>query len=55
MAEKAKTAQKNRDALNKRTCPVCGGDSKVMQFAGFGKKGFFWVCDKNAEHLVRTR
>lgn len=54
MAEKAKTAQKNRDVSNKRACPVCGAESKVMQFTGFGKKGFFWVCDKNAEHQVRT-
>lgn len=54
MAEKAKTAQKGANAQAKRLCPDCGGDSKVVQYTGFGKKGFFWVCDKNPEHLVRT-
>ncbi|MGE0825227.1 MAG: hypothetical protein AB7G75_16495 [Candidatus Binatia bacterium] len=55
MAEKAKTAQKDAARI-KRLCPVCGGDSKVVQYAGFGqRKGFFWVCEKNAEHLSRTR
>jgi hypothetical protein len=55
MAEKAKTAQKA--ALRaKRVCPLCGADSKVVQYTGFGQmKGFFWVCDKNPEHLSRTR
>lgn len=54
MAEKAKTAQKGANAQSKRLCPACGADSKVVQYAGFGKKGFFWVCDKNPEHEVRT-
>ena len=55
MAEKARTAQKTDAARNKHSCSVCGAESKVVQFAGFGRKGFFWVCDKNAEHTVRTR
>jgi ssDNA-binding Zn-finger/Zn-ribbon topoisomerase 1 len=56
VAEKAKTAQKSDALRNKRFCPVCGGESKVVQFAGFGQqKGFFWVCDKNPEHVTRTR
>ena len=56
MAGKAKTAQKGKEAgPAKRDCPTCGGESRVMQFAGFGKKGFYWVCDKNAEHTVKTR
>jgi len=56
VAEKAKTAQKSDASRAKRSCPVCGGDSKVVQYAGFGQmKGFFWVCDKNPEHVSRTR
>jgi ssDNA-binding Zn-finger/Zn-ribbon topoisomerase 1 len=55
VAEKAKTAQKSDAMRNKRACPVCGGESKVVQFTGFGPKGFFWVCDKNPEHVTRTR
>jgi hypothetical protein len=55
VAEKAKTAQKSDALRSKRFCPVCGGESKVVQFTGFGPKGFFWVCDKNPEHVTRTR
>lgn len=56
MAEKAKTAQKSDALRTKRFCPVCGAESKVVQYAGFGQmKGFFWVCDKNPEHVSRTR
>jgi len=55
VAEKAKTAQKADAARNKRFCSTCGAESKVIQFAGFGQKGFFWVCDKNADHVMRTR
>ncbi|HJY80832.1 MAG TPA: hypothetical protein VKK81_07085 [Candidatus Binatia bacterium] len=55
MAEKAKTAQKNDAGRNKRLCPTCGSDSRIIQFTGFGPKGFFWVCEKNPEHLIRTR
>lgn len=57
MAEKARTAQK-ADALRvKRLCPTCGGgaEMKVVQFAGHGQKGFFWVCDKNIAHTIPTR
>jgi ssDNA-binding Zn-finger/Zn-ribbon topoisomerase 1 len=56
VAEKAKTAQKSDALRTKRSCPVCGAESKVVQYAGFGQmKGFFWVCDKNPEHVSRTR
>jgi len=55
VAEKARTAQKGDAARNKRPCPTCGSESKIIQFTGFGPKGFFWVCDKNPEHLTRTR
>ena len=57
VAEKAKTAQK-ADALRaKRFCPTCGAgaEMKIMQFAGYGRKGFFWVCEKNTDHTVSTR
>lgn len=56
MAEKAKTAQKSSEVRQKRLCPVCGAESKVVQFAGFGQRGFFWVCeDKKCQYMVRTR
>lgn len=55
MAEKARTAQKGKaGGVMKRECPTCGGESRVVQFAGFGKKGFYWVCEKNTEHAVKT-
>ncbi len=56
MAEKkAKTAEKGGDATRKHLCPNCGADSKVMMYAGFGRRGFFWVCDKNCGYTARTR
>lgn len=56
MAEKkAKTAEKSRAALNKRLCPSCNAESRVTYFTGFGRKGFFWVCDKNCGYIERTR
>jgi hypothetical protein len=57
MAEKkAKTAQKSgADAQLKRTCPTCGSESRVTYFTGAGRKGFFWVCDKNCGYIARTR
>ena len=33
----------------------CGGESKVTKFAGFGRKGFYVVCEKNARHVGRLR
>lgn len=57
MAGKAKTAQKGKGGNSgKRVCPVCGSDSRVVQFAGFGKKGFYWVCENGScDYSVRTR
>ena len=56
MAEKkAKTAEKGGDATRKRLCPTCGAESRVVQFTGFGPRGFFWVCDKNCGYTERTR
>jgi ssDNA-binding Zn-finger/Zn-ribbon topoisomerase 1 len=56
MAEKkAKTAEKGGAALYKRTCPSCGSESRVTYFTGFGRKGYFWVCDKNCGYTERTR
>jgi hypothetical protein len=57
MAEKkAKTAEKNPGEIqHKHLCPECGGDSKVTKFAGFGRKGFYIVCEKNANHVGRLR
>ena len=56
MAEKkAKTAEKGGAASYKRTCPSCSAESRVMYFTGFGRKGYFWVCDKNCGYTERTR
>jgi hypothetical protein len=57
MAEKkAKTAEKNAGEVQyKHLCAECGGESKVTKFAGFGRKGFYLVCDKNAGHVGRLR
>jgi hypothetical protein len=56
MAEKkAKTAEKSGAALSKRMCPTCGTESRVTYFTGFGRKGFFWVCEKNCGFIERTR
>jgi hypothetical protein len=53
-AKKAKTAQKGGAASNKRQCPDCGAESKVVMFAGYGDKGFFWVCEKDCGFKQRT-
>jgi len=57
MAEKkAKTAQKASDVQqHKHICPSCGSESRVTYFTGHGRKGFFWVCDKNCGYIGRTR
>jgi len=56
MAEKkAKTAEKGGDVARKRLCPSCGAESRVVQYTGFGPRGFFWVCDKNCGYMQRTR
>ena len=56
MAEKkAKTAEKGADVARKRNCPSCGAESRVVQFTGYGPRGFFWVCDKNCGYTQRTR
>ena len=55
MAEKkAKTAEKGGTVF-KRSCPSCGAESRVTLFTGFGRKGYFWVCDKNCGYQERTR
>lgn len=56
MAEKkAKTAEKGGAAQQKRMCPSCGAESRVTYHAGWGPKGFFWMCDKNCGYSERTR
>ena len=57
MAEKkAKTAEKSgADQQKKHLCPSCGAESKVVQFSGFGPRGFFWVCEKTCGYSKRTR
>jgi hypothetical protein len=54
LAQKAKTAQK-APAEQKRACPECSADVRVVRYAGFGPKGLFWVCDKNCGYVQRTR
>ena len=57
MAEKkAKTAEKNAGQVQyKHLCGECGGESKVTKFAGFGRKGFYLVCEKACGFVGRTR
>jgi hypothetical protein len=57
MAEKkAKTAEKNVGEIQHRhRCAQCGGDGKVTLFTGFGRKGFYLVCEKNSNHIGRLR
>jgi len=56
MAEKkAKTAEKGGDVGQARRCPRCGAETRVVQFAGFGPRGFFWVCEKGCGYSERTR
>lgn len=57
MAEKkAKTAEKATGQVQHRhMCPTCGSGSKVTLFAGYGRKGFYLVCEKNCGYVGRTR
>jgi hypothetical protein len=57
MAEKkAKTAEKGGDAVRKQLCPTCATEIKVVQFAGAGPRGFFWICEKpGCGYQRRTR
>jgi hypothetical protein len=56
MAEKrAKTAEKAGEAVKRRPCPSCGADTRVVQFTGFGPRGFYWMCDKACGYRERTR
>ena len=57
MAEKkAKTAEKSSaDQQKKHLCPSCGAESRVVQYTGFGPRGFFWVCEKTCGYTKRTR
>ncbi len=55
MAEKkAKTAEKG-GAVLKHACPKCGSESRVVFYTGFGKRGYFWSCDKACGYLERTK
>jgi hypothetical protein len=53
--KKAKTAEKGALGQNKHLCPSCGADSKVTLFAGYGRRGFFLVCEKNCGYIGRMR
>lgn len=57
MAEKkAKTAEKSAKAQQmKKVCPTCGAETRVTMYAGFGPRGFFWVCEKNCGFVERTQ
>jgi len=52
--KKAKTAQKT-SADKGQLCPDCGSDLRVVKFAGAGKRGMFWVCEKNCGYTKRTK
>ena len=54
--KKAKTAEKGGDAVRKQVCPTCSSEIRVVQFAGAGPRGFFWVCEKaGCGYTRRTR
>jgi ssDNA-binding Zn-finger/Zn-ribbon topoisomerase 1 len=53
--KKAKTAEKTGVLQTKHLCPSCGTESRVTYFTGFGRRGFFWVCDKDCGYIERTR
>jgi hypothetical protein len=53
--KRAKTAEKSADAVKKRACPSCGAEARVVQFTGFGPRGFYWLCDKACGFRERTR
>jgi len=56
MAEKkAKTAEKGGQVQHRHMCPTCGSESKVTLFAGYGRKGFYLVCEKNCGYVGRAR
>ncbi len=57
MAEKkAKTAQKiGGQVERKRVCPTCGAEGKVTLFAGYGRKGFYVVCEKACGYVGALR
>jgi hypothetical protein len=55
MAEKkAKTAEKGGTSV-KHSCPQCGAESRVVYYTGFGKRGYFWSCEKGCGYVERTR
>ncbi len=55
MAEKkAKTAEKGGAAV-KHACPKCGAESRVVFYTGFGRRGYFWSCDRACGYLERTK
>lgn len=55
MAERrAKTADRAAAEAKKRACPSCGAETRVVQFAGFGPRGFFWLCEKSCGYRERT-
>lgn len=56
MAEKkAKTAEKGGGQVQrKHLCPNCGADSKITLFAGYGRRGFYAVCEKSCGYIGRT-
>jgi ssDNA-binding Zn-finger/Zn-ribbon topoisomerase 1 len=55
MAEKkAKTAEKG-SAVLKHACPKCGSESRVVFYTGFGRRGYFWSCEKACGYLERTK
>lgn len=51
----AKTAQRQVLPQNKKLCPDCGAESRVVKYAGFGRRGLFWVCEKNCGYVERTQ
>jgi hypothetical protein len=56
MAEKkARTAERGSQGQPRHLCPKCGAESKVTLFAGYGRRGFFLVCEKACGYVGRLR
>ena len=54
--KKAKTAQKGTGTGDERVCSECETPLKVVRFAGFGRRGLFWVCGtEGCREPERTR
>ncbi len=56
MAEKtAKSADKGGARGRQHICPNCHSETRVTLFVGYGRRGLYWVCEKNCGYVARRR